>query len=54
MHAAFVQDCLQSIRNFLWTHYRIASTLTCTSLALTVVTSSFLALPLSCPALPLS
>ncbi|XP_028626953.1 tetraspanin-32 isoform X5 [Grammomys surdaster] len=29
-------DCLQSIGNFLWTHYSIASTLTCTSLALTV------------------
>lgn len=33
---AMREDCLQSIRNFLWTHYRIASTLTCTSLALTV------------------
>lgn len=53
MHSAFVQDCLQSIGNFLWTHYSIASTLICTSLALTVATSSFLALPLSCPVLPL-
>lgn len=53
MHVASVQDCLQSIGKFLWTHYRIASTLTCTSLALTVATSSFLVLLLSCPALPL-
>nr|XP_048314201.1 tetraspanin-32 isoform X4 [Myodes glareolus] len=29
-------DCLQRIGNFLWTHSSIASTLTCTSLALTV------------------
>ncbi|XP_052616699.1 tetraspanin-32 [Peromyscus californicus insignis] len=33
---ALREDCLQSIGKFLWTHYRIASTLTCTSLALTV------------------
>ncbi|XP_021488994.1 tetraspanin-32 isoform X1 [Meriones unguiculatus] len=33
---AMREDCLQSIRNFLWTHYSIASTLTCISLALTV------------------
>ncbi|XP_028626949.1 tetraspanin-32 isoform X2 [Grammomys surdaster] len=33
---AMREDCLQSIGNFLWTHYSIASTLTCTSLALTV------------------
>ncbi|OBS70316.1 hypothetical protein A6R68_01144 [Neotoma lepida] len=33
---AMREDCLQSIRKFLWTHYSIASILTCTSLALTV------------------
>ncbi|XP_006508684.1 tetraspanin-32 isoform X3 [Mus musculus] len=33
---AMREDCLQSIRNVLWTHYSIASILTCTSLALTV------------------
>lgn len=50
-HASSVQDCLQSIQNFLWTHYSIASTLTCISLALTVATSSFLAPSvLPCPA----
>lgn len=51
MHIASVQDCLQRIGNFLWTHSSIASTLTCTSLALTVATSSFLGLLLSRPAL---
>uniref|UniRef100_A0A8C2M5P2 Tetraspanin 32 n=1 Tax=Cricetulus griseus TaxID=10029 RepID=A0A8C2M5P2_CRIGR len=35
-HGLMAADCLQSIGNFLWTHYSIASTLTCTSLALTV------------------
>uniref|UniRef100_A0A8C8T3L9 Tetraspanin 32 n=1 Tax=Peromyscus maniculatus bairdii TaxID=230844 RepID=A0A8C8T3L9_PERMB len=35
-HGLMAADCLQSIGKFLWTHYRIASTLTCTSLALTV------------------
>lgn len=49
VHVASVQDCLQRIGNFLWTHYTIASTLTCTSLALTVATSSFLGLLLSRP-----
>ncbi|XP_052050855.1 tetraspanin-32 isoform X4 [Apodemus sylvaticus] len=33
---AMREDCLQSIRNFVWTHCSIASTLTCTSLAFTV------------------
>ncbi|CAO2583989.1 Tspan32 [Lemmus lemmus] len=33
---AMREDCLQRIGNVLWTHYSIASTLTCTSLALTV------------------
>ncbi|XP_041522458.1 tetraspanin-32 [Microtus oregoni] len=33
---AMREDCLQRIGSFLWTHYSIASTLTCTSLALTV------------------
>lgn len=51
MHVASVQDCLQRIGNFLWTHSSIASTLTCTSLALTVANSSFLGLLLSRPAL---
>uniref|UniRef100_A0A140LIL2 Tetraspanin 32 n=1 Tax=Mus musculus TaxID=10090 RepID=A0A140LIL2_MOUSE len=35
-HGLMAADCLQSIRNVLWTHYSIASILTCTSLALTV------------------
>ncbi|KAK7801661.1 hypothetical protein U0070_013155, partial [Myodes glareolus] len=34
--ASIGHDCLQRIGNFLWTHSSIASTLTCTSLALTV------------------
>lgn len=51
VHVASVQDCLQRIGNFLWTHYSIASTLTCTSLALTVAISSFLGLLLSRPTL---
>ncbi|CAO2583994.1 hypothetical protein LEMLEM_LOCUS2979 [Lemmus lemmus] len=35
-HGLMAADCLQRIGNVLWTHYSIASTLTCTSLALTV------------------